>query len=161
MAFLPALGAAIGGLFSGGLSTALTVGSTALGAVSAIGSAAAQANASRYNAAVQREQAKVETWNAEARATEQARRMRQRVAATRAATLQSGVELSGSPLDVIDAVEKQGTLEYLTAIYEGTTRSRGLRASAALNDVAADRATTAGYLNAGGTLLTGFSKLYG
>lgn len=161
MAFLAALVPAVGSLFSGGLSTALTVGSTALGAVSAIGGAKAQADAARYNAEVQRQQAGIEQNNAAAKATEQSVRTRQKMAAVRATTIQNGMELSGSPLDILDTVNKQGTLEYLTALYDGDLRARGLQTSAKLNDATAERAGTAGWLNAGSTLLTGFSKLYG
>lgn len=62
--------------------------------------------------------------------------------------------------DILDTVETQGTLEGLTAIYDGSVRAQGLRSSAELNRANARNSLTAGYLNAGTSLLSGFSRAY-
>lgn len=151
--------ATAGSTFS--LGTALTVGSTLLGTFGALQQGQAASDAAKYNAEIQRQQAAQEEANAAARATEQGNRTRQKVAATRAAAVQSGLELDGSVADILDVVETQGALEGLTSLYEGTLKARGLRASAALNDSNARASRTAGFINAGSSLLTGFNKLYG
>lgn len=154
-----AAAAATGSTFS--LGTALTVGSTLLGTFGALQQGKAASDAAKYNAEIQRQQAAQEEANAAARATEQGTRTRQKVAATRAAAVQSGLELDGSVADILDVVETQGALEGLTSLYEGTLKARGLRASAALNDSNARNSRTAGFIGAGTSLLTGASKLYG
>ena len=180
MAFLvpvvTAVGSAIGSAFGVGstvaagtatatsgfsLGTALTVGSTLLGTLGTLQQANAASNAASYNAEIQRQQADQELRNAEAKATEKSTRTRQKLAATRAGAIQSGLETDGSVADILNVVETQGALEELTALYEGTTKARGLRASAQLNDANARSSRTSGFINAGTTLLTGVNKLYG
>ena len=156
MAFLLPVFGAIGG----SLGSVLTAGSAVVGAVSAVGQGIAASNAAKYNAAVQRNQAEAETLQSVAKATEVATRTRQQVASTRAAFAQNGFEISGSPLDIVNAVAQQGELEQLTALYDGSQRARGLRASAELNDYQAKNAMTAGYIGAGTSILSGASKLY-
>ncbi len=182
MAFLlpvfAAVGSAVGSVFTGGaaagaaagaagvagssfsLGTALTVGSTLLGAVGTIGAEQAQKNAAEYNARVQEQQAQIANDQAGAKASEIATRTRQKQAGVRAASLESGLELSGSVSDVLDTVQSQGTLDAMTAIYDGTTRAQGLRNSVELERAKGKSAVTASYLGAGSSLLTGFSKLY-
>lgn len=148
------------GAIGGSLGSVLTAGSAVVGAVSAVGQGIAASNAAKYNAAVQRNQAEAETLQSVAKATEVATRTRQKVASTRAAFAQNGFEISGSPLDIVNAVAQQGELEQLTALYDGSQRARGLRASAELNDYQAKNAMTAGYIGAGTSILSGASKLY-
>lgn len=156
------------------LGTALTLGSTLLGAVGAIqqGQAAnqaakAQQQAAEYNAQVQEAQAKVAQDQGAAKATEISMRTRQRLAASRAAGLESGLELDGSVSDVLDTVNKQGALDQLTALYDSNLRAQGLRQSAAASRAEGENAilggkakATAAYIGAGTSLLSGFSKLY-
>lgn len=170
MAFLVPLVGAIGSGLSGvvgaatsavgSLGTALSLGSTVLGAVGAIQQGRAQADAANYNAAVQKQQADTENTQAGVRATEIANRTRQRVAATRAGALENGFETDGSVADILNTVETQGALEGLTTLYDGSERAKGLRASAELNKSNAKSSLMAGYLNAGTSLLSGFSNAY-
>lgn len=174
MAFLVPIFSSIGSLFGGAtvagagaaastgfsLGSVLSVGSTLVGVAGTLASASAQSSAAKYNAAVKEQQANTEGQQAAARATELAARTRQRVAATRAGAVQNGFELEGSVADILNSVETQGALEGLTAIYDGNLRSRGLQSSAALDRSSAKNAITAGYLNAGTSLLSGFSEAY-
>jgi hypothetical protein len=184
MAFLlpvfAAVGSAIGSVFTGGaaaagaagaagaaaagggfsLGTALTVGSTLLGVAGTLAQGQAAKNAAEYNAKVQEQQAEITNQQAGAKATEIAQRTRQKMSGVRAASIESGLELSGSVNDVLDTVQTQGTLDAMTAIYDGTTRAQGLRNSAALERSKGKSAVTASYLGAGSSLLTGFSKAY-
>lgn len=153
-------GAAAAGAGGFSLGSVFTVGSALLGAVGSVASGAAQAKAAKFNAAAQEANAKVELDQAAARATEAARRTRQRVAATRAAALENGFEDTGSIADLIDTVGKQGTLEALTAIYDGTNRAQGMFTSAKLDRMNAKSAKIAGFINAGNSVLSGFSDAY-
>lgn len=142
------------------LGTALTVGSTLLGAVGAIQQGQAAKAAAEYNAQVQENQAKVAQDQGAAKATEISMRTRQRLAATRAAGLESGLELDGSVGDVLDTVQKQGALDQLTALYDSNIRAQGLRQSAEAERAKGSNAAAASYIGAGTSLLSGFSKLY-
>lgn len=163
-----AVGSALGGTAVAGatagtgfsLGTALTVGSTLLGAVGAIQQGQAAKDVAEYNSQVQEQQSKIAQDQGAAKATEIAARTKQRVAAVRGASLQNGLELDGSVNDVLDTVQKQGALDELTAIYDSNLRAQGLRQSAAAERAKGDNAVTASYLGAGTSLLTGFSKLY-
>lgn len=150
--------ATIGTGFS--LGTALTIGSTALGVAGTLAQAQAQKKAANYNAAVQEQQAQLEQQKGAAKATEISQRTKQRMAGARAASIESGLELSGSVSDVLDTVNQQGTLDAMTALWDSSTRAQGLRSSAELERSKGKSAVTAGYLGAGSSLLTGFNKLY-
>jgi hypothetical protein len=143
------------------IGTVASIGSGILGAVGAVQQGKAASQASKYNAAVQEQQANAEQNQAVTRATEVATRTRQRVAATRAGAIQNGFETDGSVADILSTVETQGTLEGLTALYDGSVRAQGLRSSAELNRASASSSLTAGYINAGTSVLSGFSKSYG
>lgn len=183
MAFLipvfTAIGSAVGSVFGGtaaaagatgaaaatagtgfSLSTALTVGSTLLGAVGAIQQGQAAKDAAEYNAQVQEQQSKIAQDQGAAKATEIAARTKQRLAGARAGSIQNGLELDGSVTDVLDTVRKQGALDELTALYDSNLRAQGLRQSAAAERAKGSNAVAASYLGAGTSLLTGFSKLY-
>lgn len=157
-------GAAAAGATAAGsgfsLGTALTIGSTALGVAGTLAQAQAQKQAANYNAAVQEQQAQIEQQKGAARATEISQRTKQKLAGVRAASIESGLELSGSVSDVLDTVNQQGTLDAMTALWDSSTRAQGLRNSAELERAKGKSAVTAGYLGAGSSLLTGFSKLY-
>lgn len=142
------------------LGTALTLGSTLLGAAGVIQQGQAAKRAAEYNAQVQEAQAMVAQDQGAAKATEIAQRTKQRLAATRAAGLESGLELDGSVSDVLDTVNKQGALDQLTALYDSNNRAAGLRQSAEAERAKGRNAVAASYIGAGTSLLSGFSKLY-
>jgi hypothetical protein len=142
------------------LGTVLTVGSTLLGAVGSIQQGQAANKAAQYNAEVQEIQARVAQDQGAARATELSQRTKQRLAATRAASMESGLELSGSVNDVLDTVQKQGALDEITALYDSNVRAQGLRQSAAAERVKGRNTLTASYFDTGTSILTGFSKAY-
>ena len=171
MAFLVPAFAAIGSTLSGVLGTtaattaaqvgtAVVAGSSILGAAGTLVQANAQKQAAEYNAQVQDQQARLALNTGGAQATEIAQRTKQRMAATRATFLQNGMSLGGSAADVLNAVNKQGTLDELTALYDAQTKSQGYAANARVDRATAGYATSAGLLGAGTSLLTGTSKLY-
>lgn len=154
--------AGAGAAAAGGLSlgSVLGLGSTLLGAVGQIQSGNAQKATANYNAQVNEIQARQAQDQGVAQATEISKRTQQKLAGTRAAAGESGLELTGSVADVLSEVNKQGTLDAMTAMSDSSNRAASLRSSAALSKSRGDAAQSAGYLGAGQSLLTGFSRLY-
>jgi len=156
--------------------TALTIGSTLLGAAGAIQQGQATATASRYTAQVQEMNATLAERKAKdalERGALEEQRKRQEVAQIRgkqtAAMAANGVDLSfGSPLDTIVDTAVMGEMDALTIrtnanreSYDFRTEAVNQRAGASMSRAQADNAITGSYLNAGGTVLAGAGKGYG
>lgn len=168
MAFLPAMipaalsaltaaGSAAG---AGGLASAASIGSTILGTAGTAASALAEARASEYNAKLAEQQGKIASGQAALAASQAARAGHQRMAAARAGALQNGFELSGSVLDLLDATERQGDMDYLTAVYEGRMANAGHQADAGLSRSRAKGALAAGAIGAGTRMMSGVADHY-
>ncbi len=157
-----AIGSALGGAggIAGTIGSIASVGGAVLGAVGAVQQGNAKAAAARYNAQVKQQQAAQVMDQASVRASNESVKTRQRVAAARAGSIQNGFENSGSVVDILSTVEQQGTLEGLTAMYEGGVRAQALRSGAALDEASASNARTAGYIGAGTSILSGVSRAY-
>lgn len=154
MAFLPAV---------------FAVASGAISAVGAIASANAQAAAAKYNADIDRRNAIVVDQNRAnlMRQTEidaQAkRRENQRTLGTiRAAYGASGLEMSGSPLDVLEDSALELETDVHRVEYEGRMKGREMafqaqtyRESAKLRDMEAKAAKRSGFISAAGYLVGG------
>jgi hypothetical protein len=153
---------------------AATVIGTAVSAYGAIQQGQAQSAARNYQAAVDRNNAQIAEWNAERakdlsdqRVQAQMRAGTQRLAAQRAALGAAGVTLdSGSALDVQTTTAEQTAIETQNTDYQGQlaaygyrTQGANYRAQAGLDSMAADNASTAGYANAGSTLLSGAGQV--
>lgn len=156
------------------LVTALMIGSTAIGGVSAIQQGNAAAASARYNAQVSEMNAKIMDQNARdalerGKLEEQQKRME--IAALtgrqRAAMAANGVDLSfGSPLDTIVDTAMLGELDALTIrsnaareAYDYKVAGANNRADAVLSRANASSAKTGGYLSAFGTVLGGSSEI--
>lgn len=154
---------------------ALLIPLTAMQAVGAIQqgraeSAAAQsrANAEEYNAIVARQNAQVAGAQASAQEDQQRRKFRALQGEAITAAAQSGAGLDGSNADVLQQNAIANELDALTIRYEGQMKARGLMAQSELDMMnarasrrAAKDAMIGGYLNAGASILSGASKLYG
>lgn len=141
--------------------TIIAAGSALLGAVGSIRAGNAQAAALERNAAIERENAGTALASAEADAARQQTADQRRRATALNAAGASGVDpTSGSPLDLMADMAAEGALDQEITRWRGRTRANaGLQAAS--NDLAAaDQASTAGYLNAGTTLLTSAGKAY-
>lgn len=164
MAFIPPLLAGLGAAAGASAATATAVGATlASTAVAVIGtgaSALASANAAEFQADLQRQQAQTAQDQASVKATEVARDSKQRFSAARAGALQNGFELTGSMNDLLEQTERQGELDYLTAVYDGSAAATGLRASAKMSERSAEGALIGGALGAGAQALGGVGKYY-
>lgn len=154
-----AAGGAATAAAAGGIST-LGLAASALGVVGTLTSASAASKAANFNAQVAEQQAKVQQDQASVKASEIARDTRQRLAAGRAGAQQNGFELTGSVGDLLNQTARQGQLDYLTAVYDGSVQATGLNNSAKLYRQQAKNAMTAGMIGAAGQALGGVSSYY-
>jgi hypothetical protein len=164
MVFIPAALAALGAAAGASAATAAAVGATiASTGVALLGtgaSALASHNAAEFQAKLQQSQAQQAQDQASVKAGEVARESKQRTAATRAGGLQNGFELTGSIGDLLAQTERQGQLDYLTAVYDGSVQATGLQASAQMSKRAASNALIGGALGAGAQALGGVGQFY-
>ena len=115
----------------------------------------------KYNAKVAENQAAGERMRAAVAAGQQREAHRRVIANQRAQYGASGVDVaSGSPLLVIADSAKQAELDAQIILSGGEARAGGFQAQAALDRFQGRAASTAGYFNAGSTLLSGSSRAY-
>jgi len=155
MAFLPAVGAAFASM-----APALQVAGTVLGAGSSILGGIASANAADATAQLKEMQAVQAQDQAALKASEVSRRTKQTLAASRAGAQQNGFELSGSVGDLLGQAETQGNMDYLTAIYDGSSRATGLRNEASAARAQGRGAMLGGIIGAGTNLFSGLARGY-
>ena len=159
MAFIAPLAAAIGPVM-GALSAVAGIAGTGLSVVGAIQQGNAAKAAATYNSQVAQQNAQMAEDQAAVKASESYRQTRQKLAASRAASLQNGVSLDGTTGDVLDMGEKYGELDYLTAVYDGQVRATGLRNNAQLYTMEGKSAQNAGYIGAATRAFSGLSDVY-
>jgi len=103
--------------------------------------------------------------NAEAKAKYDEERHRKSVdkllSAQRALYGKSGLDMSGSPLLVMEDTAAQGELDALAIRYGGSVAAAQQRSAANLSRMEGSAAQTSSYFKAGSSLLTGASKIYG
>jgi len=158
------------------LMTALTIGSTVLGAVGAVQAGQAAAASGRYTAQVQEMNATLADRRAKdaiERGQIAEQRKRQEVAAIvgkqTAGMAANGVDLTfGSPLDTLIDTATMGEIDALTIrtnanreAYDYKVQAVNSRSNATLSRAQADAAETGGYLKAGATILGGGGQAYG
>lgn len=157
------------------LITALTIGSTLIGAAGQMQQASAAASAAEYNAAVQRENAnRAERQSRQVLEAGMREEQKQRAQASAllgkqtAAMAANGVDVTfGSPLDLLVDTSKQGEADALTIRTNAYRNYDDVRAQAtayrnqaSLYDMEASNSRTAGMLNAFGTVIGGVGSAY-
>lgn len=142
MAFVGAIASVIGGV---------------VGAIGAMQSANAQARAAEYNAAVQRRNAQAILAQTDNEAADTVRENRRRMAAIRSQYGASGLELAGSPLDVLTDTAIEQEYDVKKVRYAGQLEAIGKTDQAKLYTMEAKNARTAGTISAVGALFSGFS----
>ncbi len=115
----------------------------------------AQANASYYNAAVQRNNAIAAQQAAAFNAKQQRKINLAREAKLEAGLLHSGVLLEGTPLLLLEDAAKEGGLEEAKIIHTGEVQASGAQAQAGLDTFSARSAQAAGETRASGLLTSG------
>lgn len=138
----------------------LAIIGAAASAVATKYSADAQKKAAQYNADVARKNAVAAAQQGQFDA-EQIRDKNKRVlAAQRAAAASSGVDFSGSAMDVQTDSAAQGEMDALVAIYTGRSSANSQEARARLNEMEAHNADVAGNIGVHVSLLGGASRAY-
>lgn len=146
--------------------------SSGLGALGAIRQGEAQAQmfraqqqAAEYNAAVQRNNARASTEQANAAEEQHWRRFRALQGEAIAGIGQSGTGFDGSNLDLLKQNEANAMLDALNIRYQGQNQYAGLMAQSELERMQgaqagrnASSARMAGFVNAGSSLLSGVSN---
>jgi hypothetical protein len=158
---VPLLGSALGA----SAATATAAGVSAIGTgVSMLGTGAAALashNSAEFQAKLAKTQGRQAQEQASVKAGEVARDTKQRSAALRAGALQGGFEVAGSMSDLLYQSERQGELDYLTAVYDGSVQATGLRATAKNYKRTASNALIGGALGMGAQALGGASNILG
>lgn len=125
-----------------------TVASGAISAAGAMSAGQAQANASVYEAQVAQRNAKIARNQAETDQEDQRRENRRQMGAMRAAYGASGLELAGSPLDVLADTAIEQELDVARIGYRGELRAIGEKDKADAALAAASNAKKAGQIGA-------------
>ena len=151
-----ATGSATAGAFTlGNLGTVASIIGTAFSAIGGIQQGKAASNAATYNAQIAERNAIIARQQAAADEQRQRRMGVLRLGAARAAYGEAGVELEGSPLDILEQSAAQEELDALTIRYKGELRGMGAESEAALNRAQAPSLLTQGYMKAGSAVLLG------
>lgn len=132
--------------------------SAAAGAYSSVSAANAQKDASKYNEAVEKNNALTAQRQAQYQADRIAKRNRILLGKQRAGYAKSGVDLSGSAEDVMMDSAIEGELDRQAALYAGVTAAQAHEARAKLNAYEGDATLSAGRIRAGASVLSGASQ---
>lgn len=135
---------------------------TAISAASAIKQGQAQAKAQRFQADLAERDAQRARALATADATEFRRRRSRDLGVQRARYAGSGIDItSGSPLGVQLDTAKEIGFQAQKILAGGEVKGQGLDLTAGLSRVTAREAETAGFINAGTTVLSGAARIGG
>ena len=140
----------------------IATGASALvGAGSAIMQGEAAEDAAEYNAAVAENDARAAAEQSQYEAARIRDRNRRILASQRVGQAKSGLSLTGSFQDLQMDSAIQGEMDALAAIYTGQIAAGSAQARAQLSRLEGRSAKRAGYLGAGGSILTGASDVAG
>jgi len=138
------------------MTVALGVVGLAMSAIGSMQAASSQSAAAQANANVLRMQADQATAAAEVDVQKLERQKRQALSTQKALYAKSGVLISeGSPVEVMSDTATQYQLDINQTRYNAAVEAGKYKYQAGAQDVLAKDYQTAGYINAGSTLLTG------
>lgn len=140
---------------------ALTVASGVVSAAGAMAQGEAQANAAEYEGLVADRNAKIARNQAAVEQEDQRRENLRQLGAVRAAYGASGIEMSGSPLDVLSDTALEQELDVARIGYRGELKAIGEGDKANLARAEADNARSAGAIGAVGSVLKTGTSLFG
>lgn len=118
-------------------------------------------DAGDYNAAINQRNSQIALDQGAVDEARQRRENAQRLGTIRAGVGASGVQMEGSPLDILAMSAQNGELDAQAIKYKANLRSMGYKDTATLDTMQGDNAQTASYYKAGSELLSGGSKVYG
>lgn len=135
------------------------VAAAAVSAVGAISQAAAASNAADFNATIAQQNADIARQQGAADQERQKRLAIKALGDITAGYGASGVSMEGSPLDVLAESARQAELDYQTIGYNAELKAMGYTNTATLEQYKGQAAETAGYLQAGSSLLGAASNV--
>ena len=145
-----------------GWGTALMNSGTLLSSVGALGSARAMSSLAGFNADLLESSADDQIAAGQREALEQKRQANLAMSRAQAVAAASGGGAADpTVINVIGDIAAEGEYNARVADYSGRERARNTQLQAAAERAKGGAAETAGYINAAGTLLSGFSKTYG
>jgi hypothetical protein len=158
-------GAAAGSTTAAALGTAVvatTVAGMGVSAYSAISSAKSQSDAAKYNAQTAENQAQDAINRGNIKAGEVRDKARRIQSAQVAQLGAAGLDINfGTPESLLSETKQYGELDALRAINNSQREATSLYSSADLERFQGRNAMRTGYFNAGGSLLSGATNLYG
>jgi hypothetical protein len=149
-----------------------------VGTVAAVSSAQQQAKqaqqAADYNSALNKRNAEIANQNAAAARRQavadseaQRRSAEKQLGSMRAGYAASGIQMEGTPLDVLSSSVQQAEMDTLNTIYKGELRANsyqneasGLSLTSQLDESSGKSARTQGMYSAGSSILSGAEKAY-
>lgn len=129
----------------------------AIGAIGAIQSANATSAAAEYNAKVAKRNRAAALDQTEAAMRDKRLENSRQMGAIRAAYGSSGLQLDGSPLDVLEDTAVEQAYDVSKIKYKGRMQAAGYSEQAALFKLEAKSAKTAGYIGAASSIIGGVS----
>jgi hypothetical protein len=129
----------------------------AVAALGAIQSANAQAAAANYNAKVAKRNRDEAIGQTHAAIADKVMENNRQMGSIRAAYGASGLQLDGSPLDVLEDTATEQAYDVAKIRYKGRMQAAGYSEQAALSKLEAKSAKTAGYIGAASAIIGGVS----
>lgn len=157
----PGLLTPLAGLVGGGgsaVTSGLQLAGAGLSAVGTIASAQAQSQGMKAQAAFNERQATMEQQRAAYEAQRERENAQRLMARQRAGYLSSGLALEGTPTAVIADTAAETAMDIAAIQYGGQVRSGNYRAQAGIDRANARSASTAGFIGAGSSLLSGIAR---
>lgn len=131
-----------------------------LSAVGALQQGNETAKMDKYNEAVQAQRAQQALSVSSVQAGQDQLQTRSMIANQQAAFAAGGLDMAGSPLLVMSSTASQGALKAALTRWQGETEATSDLQTGRLDSMQAAAAQSAGYTNAGSTLLSGLSSTY-
>lgn len=140
--------------------TALLIAGTVISAISSIQQGAYQRKVANYNAKVLENEKVALQQKAELDVEKHRETVRRLKGSQRVATAASGIDFSGSPVDVLFDTEKRSLLDEKIIKYNAQQGIAGTESEIALTLAEGDQAYRTGLIDAGTTILSGAGKFY-
>ena len=134
---------------------AIAIAGAGVSAYGAIKQGQAAQAAADYNAKVSKQNADIALQQADVQAEQQRRQAKLQLGQMRANYGASGLQLEGSPMEVLEDSARQAELDNLTIKYNGKLKAMGFNNDATLSQFEGENAKSNSYFQAGGTLLSG------
>lgn len=139
----------------------LALGASAMQAAGAVAGGIQANQTAKYNAKILEEQARAEIGAASSEANSIRRRAAQETGSQIASVAGSGLELTGSPADVIAQNASEMELDAMTALWSGQARATGLNNAARMVRYEGKQAQTAGFISGASSLAMGGFNAFG